>query len=59
MVGLSAISELALAMEKTLGQVRSGASPWTDDLARSLAQQREELSVLIASEDRQFREATR
>ena len=34
MVGFAAISERALAMEKALGQVRTGAAPWTDDLAQ-------------------------
>jgi two-component system chemotaxis sensor kinase CheA len=59
MVGFGAISERAMTMEKALGQVRAGAASWTEDLARSLAAQRDELSALIAIEERQFRESTR
>jgi hypothetical protein len=57
MVGFQSISERAFAMEKALGQVRTGAAPWSGELARSLALQREELAALISSEQRQFRES--
>jgi two-component system chemotaxis sensor kinase CheA len=55
MVGLASISEQALAMERVLGQLRSGTLAWGEDLAQSLGDQRRKLALLIDGEEKQFR----
>jgi two-component system chemotaxis sensor kinase CheA len=56
MVGLGAISEPALAIEKSLSSIRSGSTSWTDELGRSLIADRDRLARLVASEEARFRE---
>jgi len=55
MVGYPAISELALAIERVLGQVRSGATSVDPELARSVASKRDELAAVVQAEETKFR----
>ena len=59
MVGLATVSELALAMERSLSQVRSGALGWAPELASALAAERERLAAEVAQEERQFRSSSK
>jgi two-component system chemotaxis sensor kinase CheA len=54
MVGFQSISDLALEMERGLGQVRSGRAPWTGDLGQELTAQRERLAAMVESERSRF-----
>jgi two-component system, chemotaxis family, sensor kinase CheA len=55
MVGYPVISELALAIERVLGQVRSGATLVDPELARSVASKRDELAAEVQVEEARFR----
>jgi chemotaxis protein histidine kinase CheA len=55
MVGYPVISELALAIERVLGQVRSGAASVAPELARSVASKRDELAAVVQAEEAKFR----
>jgi chemotaxis protein histidine kinase CheA len=55
MVGLQAISDLALEMERTLSQVRAGTATWTGDLGLNLSAQHERLVAMVESEESRFR----
>jgi chemotaxis protein histidine kinase CheA len=55
MVGYPVISELALAIERVLGQVRSGAAFVDGELARSVASKRDELAAVVQAEEARFR----
>jgi two-component system, chemotaxis family, sensor kinase CheA len=55
MVGYPAIAELALAIERVLGQVRSGAASVDPELARSVASKRDELAAVVQAEEAKFR----
>jgi chemotaxis protein histidine kinase CheA len=55
MVGLAEVSDLALAMERLLSQLRSGAEGWTPELATALAGDRDRLAAKVAEEERTFR----
>lgn len=52
MVGLAEISELALTLERSLSQLRSGAVAWTPELASSLRAGREALAAKVAEAGR-------
>ncbi|WP_165224110.1 Hpt domain-containing protein [Aquisphaera insulae] len=54
MVGFAAISEQALAMEKVLGQLRTGSLSWGEETSRSLDEQRVRLAELIDEEETRF-----
>ncbi|WP_168221673.1 Hpt domain-containing protein [Aquisphaera giovannonii] len=55
MVGLAGISQQALAMEKALGQLRTGAAAWGAEISQSLGGQRARLVELIDDEEKRFR----
>jgi two-component system chemotaxis sensor kinase CheA len=55
MVGYPVISELALAIERVLGQVRSGVASVDAELARSVASKRDELAAAVREEEVKFR----
>jgi two-component system chemotaxis sensor kinase CheA len=55
MVGLAAISEQALALEKALTQFRTGGGTIGPDAAGSLDADRQTLASLVASEEAAFR----
>jgi two-component system chemotaxis sensor kinase CheA len=55
MVGYSAISEHALAVERALSQARSSGEPVDLDLARSLIADRDRLAVMVQEEESRFR----
>jgi two-component system chemotaxis sensor kinase CheA len=58
MVGYSAISELALSIERALGQVRSAGQTVSPDLARSLGGDRDRLATMVKDEASRFRETS-
>jgi two-component system chemotaxis sensor kinase CheA len=55
MVGYPAISELALSIERVLGQVRTGAASVYPELARSVESKRDELATVVQAEEAKFR----
>jgi two-component system chemotaxis sensor kinase CheA len=55
MVELAGIAELALAMEKVLGQLRSGAMACTPELVDALQRDRGRLAAKVAEEEQRFR----
>jgi two-component system, chemotaxis family, sensor kinase CheA len=55
MVGYPVISEFALAIERVLGQVRSGAATVDPEFARSIASKRDELAAVVQAEETRFR----
>ncbi len=58
MVGFQTISDLALEMERSLSQVRSGGAEWTTELGDSLAAQRGRLAALVEDEAKRFGESS-
>ncbi len=58
MVGLSGIADLALALERSLNSLRSGAAECTGEFLESLERDRGILSAKVAEEERQFRSAS-
>jgi two-component system chemotaxis sensor kinase CheA len=58
MVGFQRVSEMALEMERALGQVRTGQEAWTPALGESLAQQRLRLAAQVEEEATRFRDSS-
>jgi two-component system chemotaxis sensor kinase CheA len=58
MVGLTAISDLAQAMERSLKPLRTDSTAWSQDLGRALAADRDILAAKVAEEERLFRGAS-
>jgi two-component system chemotaxis sensor kinase CheA len=58
MVGYPKLADAARDMEQVLAQVRSGKTPLTTELARSLSSDRNRLAEWIENEERQLRERT-
>jgi two-component system, chemotaxis family, sensor kinase CheA len=58
MVGYPVISELALAIERVLGQIRSGGASVDAELARSVTSKRDELAAVVREEEVKFRAST-
>jgi two-component system chemotaxis sensor kinase CheA len=55
MVGLPTISELALTLERALGQIRSSGGDVSPGLAQSLARDRDSLAEAVRAEESRFR----
>jgi two-component system chemotaxis sensor kinase CheA len=58
MVGLTAVSEPALNLERALGQIRSGGGAINTGLAASLVNDRENLAAIVKAEEARFRALT-